>query len=92
MLTVASHMLALLLVLALFQHDGAHYPATRRVNHVDTIHGTAIADPYRWLENDRDPEVEAWAVKQAEVAERYLARIPYRAALLDRLDRVNNYE
>lgn len=92
MLTVASHMLALLLVLALFQHDGPHYPATRRVNHVDTIHGTAIADPYRWLENDRDPEVEAWAVKQADVAERYLARIPYRAALLDRLDRVNNYE
>ena len=85
-------MLALLFVLALFQHDGAHYPATRRVNHIDTIHGNAIADPYRWLENDRDPEVEAWVAKQAAVAEAYLARVPYRAALLDRLDRVNNYE
>ena len=85
-------MLALLFVLALFQHDGAHYPATRRVNHIDTIHGNAIADPYRWLENDRDPEVEAWVAKQAAVAEAYLERVPYRAALLDRLDRVNNYE
>ncbi len=85
-------MLALLFVLALFQHDGAHYPATRRVNHIDTIHGNAIADPYRWLENDRDPEVEAWVAKQAAVADAYLARVPYRAALLDRLDRVNNYE
>ena len=85
-------MLALLFVLALLQHDGAHYPATRRVNHIDTIHGNAIADPYRWLENDRDPEVEAWVAKQAAVADAYLARVPYRAALLDRLDRVNNYE
>lgn len=85
-------MLALLFVLALLQHDGAHYPATRRVNHIDTIHGNAIADPYRWLENDRDPEVESWVAKQAAVAEAYLARVPYRAALLDRLDRVNNYE
>ena len=85
-------MLALLFVLALFQHDGAHYPATRRVNHIDTIHGNAIADPYRWLENDRDPEVEAWVAKQAAVADAYLERVPYRAALLDRLDRVNNYE
>ena len=85
-------MLTLLFVLALFQHDGAHYPATRRVNHIDTIHGNAIADPYRWLENDRDPEVEAWVAKQAAVAEAYLERVPYRAALLDRLDRVNNYE
>jgi prolyl oligopeptidase len=84
--------LALFLTLALLQNDGVKYPTTRRVNHIDTIHGKAIADPYRWLENDRDPEVEAWAVKQADVAERYLARIPYRAALLDRLDRVNNYE
>ncbi|MBK9184601.1 MAG: hypothetical protein IPM83_16260 [Ignavibacteria bacterium] len=25
----------------------------------DTIHGTIVTDPYRWLENDRDPEVEA---------------------------------
>jgi prolyl oligopeptidase len=61
-------MLALLFVLALFQHDGAHYPATRRVNHVDTIHSVAIADPYRWLENDRDREVEAWVAKEADVA------------------------
>lgn len=85
-------MYALLLAFALLQHDGVQYPETRRVNHVDTIHGMAITDPYRWLENDRDPEVEEWVAKQAAVAESYLLRVPYRAALLDRLDQVNSFE
>src|SRR5262249_30216293 len=28
------------------------YPETRRVEHTDTYHGTRVADPYRWLEDD----------------------------------------
>lgn len=28
------------------------YPSTRKVEQIDTLHGVAIADPYRWLEDD----------------------------------------
>lgn len=38
------------------------YPDTRRLDLVEDKFGEAIADPYRWLENDvrTDKDVEAW--------------------------------
>src|SRR5579885_3183251 len=35
-------------------------PPTRRNDHVDVIHGVEIHDPYRWLEDESDPAVQAW--------------------------------
>ncbi|MBM4390133.1 MAG: S9 family peptidase [Deltaproteobacteria bacterium] len=35
-------------------------PATRREDVVDTLHGVAVADPYRWLEDEKAAEVQAW--------------------------------
>ena len=31
---------------------GIEYPKTERIDHVDNYHGTTVADPYRWLEED----------------------------------------
>lgn len=37
---------------------------TRVDDVVEVIHGVEVADPYRWLEDGDDPEVQAWAAAQ----------------------------
>ena len=68
------------------------YPTTKRVEVRDTIHQTVVADPFRWLENESDPDVATWVGKQAALADSMLMRISYREALIDRLDAVNTFE
>lgn len=68
------------------------YPGTRRQDLVETIHNTQVADPYRWLEDDRSKETEAWVKAQNEVTRKYLDDIPARAAIAARLREVWNYE
>ena len=54
------------------------YPETRKGEHVDSYFGEQVADPYRWLEDDRSAETEAWVVAQNAVTQQYLSQIPYR--------------
>src|SRR5688572_21548800 len=68
------------------------YPKTRKVDHVDTYHGTKVADPYRWLEDDTSAETAAWVVAQNKVTFPYLEQIPFRAAMHKRVEDLNNYE
>ncbi|MEZ4366651.1 MAG: hypothetical protein R2939_10235 [Kofleriaceae bacterium] len=51
------------------------WPATRREAIVDTLHGVAVADPYRWLEDERAPEVQAWMTAQDAYARAELAKL-----------------
>jgi len=67
------------------------YPPTRKVDHVDTYHGVQVPDPYRWLEDDNAPETAEWVKAQNAVTFTYLEQIPYRAALKDRLEKLNTY-
>lgn len=67
------------------------YPVTRTVEQVDEYHGVRIADPYRWLEDDMSAETAAWVTAQNTVTGAYLDRIPFRAALRDRLQALFNY-
>ncbi len=57
---------------------GLNYPATRQVDQVDRYFGSAVADPYRWLEDDNSAETKAWVVAQNAVTERALAALPQR--------------
>ena len=59
------------------------YPATRTVEASDTYFGQTYKDPYRWLENLKDKEVEAWFKAQADLTDRLLAKIPARDALAE---------
>ncbi|GAB4408259.1 MAG: prolyl oligopeptidase family serine peptidase [Bacteroidia bacterium] len=67
------------------------YPATRTVDTTDTYFGTEVPDPYRWLEDDRAPEVEAWVAAQNEVTQAYLDQIPFRGQLRDRIEALMDY-
>lgn len=64
------------------------YPPTMKSDHVDTYHGNAVADPYRWLEDVDSPETKRWVDAQNEVTFAYLAAIPERAAIRERLTRL----
>ena len=67
------------------------YPESRKGDQVDDYFGTKVADPYRWLEDDRKPEVQAWVEAQNKVTFGYLDRIPYREKLKTRLTELFNY-
>ena len=59
------------------------YPATKTVDATDTYFGHAYADPYRWLENLKDKDVEAWFRQQAVLTDGVLNKIPGRKMLVD---------
>ncbi|MBD3672037.1 MAG: S9 family peptidase [Planctomycetaceae bacterium] len=69
-------------------------PDTEKVDHVDVYHGTKVADPYRWLEDDvrESKEVAAWVEKQNEQTFGYLHAIPEREQIKQRLTKLWNYE
>src|SRR5687767_10270967 len=47
--------------------------------------GRQIEDPYRWLENIRDPEVLKWLTAQSDHTRSTLDRIPVRKDILARI-------
>ena len=68
------------------------YPETQRGSVVDTLHGTAVPDPYRWLEDDRSAETENWVEEQNKTTFGHLDKIPFRSDLKARLEQLWNYE
>jgi prolyl oligopeptidase len=60
------------------------YPPSRIVAASDIYFGVKVADPYRWLEDLKSPEVQAWIAAQNKLARSYLDALPGRAALKTR--------
>ena len=69
-----------------------NYPETKKVDTVTNYFGTEVKDPYRWLEDDRSEETEAWVKAENKVTFDYLNQIPYRDSLKERLSKLWNYE
>ncbi|MEZ5429408.1 MAG: prolyl oligopeptidase family serine peptidase [Pyrinomonadaceae bacterium] len=68
------------------------YPKTKKVDQTDDYHGTKVADPFRWLEDDNSDETKAWVEAQNEVTFSYLKKIPEREQIKGRLTELWNYE
>ena len=68
------------------------YPATRKADVVDELHGTMVADPYRWLEDDNAEETKNWVTAQNRVTEDFLTTIPQRGEIRKRIAEVWNFE
>ena len=68
------------------------YPETKQVDTVDQYFETSVKDPYRWLEDDRSTETEAWVRSQNETTFDYLDKIPFRSTLKKSLEKLWNYE
>lgn len=67
------------------------YPVTAKVDTVDDYFGTKVADPYRWLEDDKSAQTGDWVKKQNEVTFSFLNSIPYRNQIKSRLEEIWNY-
>jgi prolyl oligopeptidase len=74
--------------------DKLKYPLTKQIDHVDSLHGKPIPDPYRWLEDDvrQSKEVADWVAAENKVTADYLTALPQRDAIKKRLTELWNYE
>src|ERR1041385_8278048 len=51
----------------------------------DTLHGVAITDQYRWLEDQNSPETRAWIDAQMKYTDSILRKLPQRPRIEKRL-------
>lgn len=68
------------------------YPEPRRGGQVDIFHGVKVADPYRWMEDTESEETTEWITAENKLTDAYLATIPERAKIKERLTKIWNYE
>ena len=70
------------------------YPPTRRDSLIERQFGEDLADPYRWLEADvrSSPEVASWVSQQNAASSAYLAQLPGRDALREKIRSLFAYE
>ncbi len=69
-------------------------PPTEAKPVTETVQGTTITDPYRWLEDAKSPETRAWIGEQMKYTEQYLSQVKVRPEIvteLTKLERVETY-
>ena len=67
------------------------YPTAHQSKVEDTYFGVRVADPYRWMEEDQSPEVLTWTNQENQLTNSYLAKIPFRDTLKQRMTALWNY-
>ncbi|HSQ55862.1 MAG TPA: S9 family peptidase, partial [Gemmata sp.] len=85
---------AFVLFNATAQEKKLTYPETKKVNQVDDYHGTKVADPFRWLEEDvrESKAVADWVEAENKVTFGFLESISQREPIKQRITDLWNYE
>ena len=83
---------ASLLYAALAAGGSLQYPPAARGNVVEDHHGTAVTDPYRWLEDLDSAQTRAWVSAEGRLTDDYLASIKQREPLRKRIATLYEYE
>src|SRR3984885_4075735 len=68
------------------------YPVARKVEQTDDYFGTAVSDPYRWMEDVDSAELKTWVDAENELTQSYLAQIPVRETMQRRLMELIDFE
>src|SRR4029453_19269084 len=67
-------------------------PPTRRDDVREVLHGVAIVDPYRWLEDGASAETRAWIDAQNAYTAATIGARPERARIRERLEALARYD
>ncbi len=71
----------------------SHSAATPPVARIDVVHdtyfGETLSDPYRWMENDKDPEWLPYLKGQNDYTRAVLDKLPTRTSLLKRIQQLS---
>jgi len=74
------------------ENDRFVYPQPTKSSQVDDYFGTKVSDPYRDLENADTPATKKWIEAENKITFDYLAAIPERKRINDKLTALWNYE
>ncbi len=68
-----------------------NYPKTKRGDTIDHFFGMEVKDPYRWMEDENDPELKEWIKEQNHLQQNYLKELKGRDEIKARLEELYNY-
>ena len=83
--------ITLVFMTACTMREKFRYPVTDKVEQTDDYFGIMVNDPFRWLEDDTSEQTAAWVKAQNDVTFGYLAQIPFRDKIKERLTNIWNY-
>ena len=64
------------------------YPETSHKPVTDEYHGIPVEDPYRWLEDAKDPSVRVWTEAQNKLVREALDAVPQRPAFYEQFKKL----